>query len=450
MLLSYGLLLGDPGVDQRALLEVPVLGGVFFLLGCLLELGLRATSRRTGESSRPLGWALITLFVGTGTHLVQLFGSVTSYLVLIYSLVIVFSRLRLGRGASIYAAALSSLAFVGVVLAEQLGLVPHARLAAGAELSAPGAAAGAAAGVVTLLWLTFAGVHLLASALEQRARALTLVTDDLVARSSELSAALDELKAAQGQLLESETQGRIGRLVAGILHEINTPLGTFASSLDTLGRARSRVRAHLDRRAGEGDADAQRALAALDAQEQLSGVLRTSSERISGVVGSLGRFVGLDESDVKVIDVGRAVDDALTLLAPALDDRIRVSWRAPAEPATVRCYPAKLNQALLNLLQNAAAAIDGCGAITIEVSRRGNKVLLEIRDDGRGIPADVLEGVFDYGFTTKKGGRVGLHLGLPLSKRWVEEIGGRLALASTEGEGTTVEVLLPADRRPEG
>jgi two-component system NtrC family sensor kinase len=242
----------------------------------------------------------------------------------------------------------------------------------------------------------------------------------------------------------------MGRLVAGILHEINTPLGTFASSLDTLGRARNRVRAYLDLRVAEGDEDANKVIAAIEAQEKISIVLRTSNERISGVVGSLSRFVSLDESDVKVIDVSRAVDDALTLLAPALDDRIQVSWSAPDEPATVRCYPAKLNQALLNLLQNATVAIEGCGGIKIEVARRGNKVQIVIRDDGRGIPADMQEGLFDYGFTTKKGGRVGLHLGLPLSKRWVEEIGGRLELSSTECEGTVVEVVLPADRRLEG
>ena len=176
-------------------------------------------------------------------------------------------------------------------------------------------------------------------------------------------------------------------------------------------------------------------------------MLRTSNERISGVVGSLSRFVSLDESEVKVIDVRRAVDDVLTLLSPALNDRIQVNWEAQDEPANVRCYPAKLNQVLFNLMQNATAAIEGCGVITIDVARRGDRVRIAITDDGRGIPDDMVAGLFDYGFTTKKGGRVGLHLGLPLSKRWVEEIGGRLALLNAESKGTTAEVLLPADRR---
>jgi signal transduction histidine kinase/tRNA A-37 threonylcarbamoyl transferase component Bud32 len=456
LLLTYGLLLGDRRVDQRALGEVPLLGVVVLALGFLLELGFRSVRRKAAEqppaagmaaSRVGLGWLVIALFICAGTYLLQLFGSVASYMVMLYSLVIGFSRLRLGSRTALYATTLATLAYLGVVVAEQLRLIPYGRLFVDVRTPDMTLAAVTVAGVVALLWLTYAGVHLLATGLEQRAQALALVTDDLVARTAELSEALDELKAAQGQLLESETQGRVGRLVAGILHEINTPLGTFASSLDTLGRARSRVRAYLEPRAAGGDADAKKALATIDAQDDLTNVLRTSNERISGVVGSLSRFVSLDESDIKVIDVCRAIDDALTLLSPALDDRIQVRWEAPDDAISVRCYPAKLNQALLNLLQNATAAIEGCGVISIEAARCGDKVTIVISDDGQGIPADMQGGLFDYGFTTKKGGRVGLHLGLPLSKRWVEEIGGRLELTSSEGEGTTVEVTLPADRR---
>ena len=203
LLLSYGLLMGNPRVDQGALLEVPILGGVIFALGCLLELGFRVASRRDAvrppagaspasggsrveERSRPLGWVLITLLVVVGTYLVQLYGSIGSYLVVIYSLVIGFSHTsHQPAGGALRDHALQPLLRRGR-LGRAAGDVHYARLFVGAQMPTPGLTAGVTAGVVILLWLTYAGLHLLTTGQEQRALAQERVTDNLVARTKEL------------------------------------------------------------------------------------------------------------------------------------------------------------------------------------------------------------------------------------------------------------------------
>jgi signal transduction histidine kinase len=260
-------------------------------------------------------------------------------------------------------------------------------------------------------------------------------------RTSELSLALDELKAAQGRLVESEMQAVLGRLVAGILHEVNSPLGTLRSSLDTIERALARSRPVLERHPDAQSPEVRRARAAVETSVELSRVLHGSEARIREVLDSLRRFVSLDVAEVMPLNLARSIGDVLTLLT--IDERIRVETDFPDEPLVVHCKPARINKVFLNLLQNAVAGIDGPGEIRVRAERLGERVAVTIEDTGRGIPPAQLAQIFDFGFTTKSGGRVGMRMGLPTSKRWVEEGGGRLSIRSAVGRGTTVRVELP-------
>lgn len=146
-------------------------------------------------------------------------------------------------------------------------------------------------------------------------------------RSNELAIALSQLQESQARLIESENQARLARVVSGILHEINTPLGALSSSADSLDRTLDRCRQYVDERADAEDRDSRMTLRAIDAGSDLSRIIQDGSRRIAGVVDSLKKFVALDEAETKPVDVREGVDSALGLLGDTIGDRIRFDRR---------------------------------------------------------------------------------------------------------------------------
>jgi signal transduction histidine kinase len=260
-----------------------------------------------------------------------------------------------------------------------------------------------------------------------------------------LQQALADLKEAQVQLIGAEKQAAVGRLVSGILHEVNTPLGAIQSSTDTLctafGRCGDFVSAHAD----EDSAEGKRALRAVALAPKLSESVTSSVQRLVSVVNRMSRFVSLDESEKKAIDVRVSMDTALDLVMEGVGDRITVKRDYAEELPDVTCFPAKLNQAILSVVRNAVEAIDERGEILARITRDDDRAIVEIHDTGRGIPQDQLQGLFEIGFT-KRAGKVSMQLGLPMSKRHIDEIGGRIDIESEPGRGTTVRVSLPSGR----
>jgi len=264
-------------------------------------------------------------------------------------------------------------------------------------------------------------------------------------RTRDLSQALSDLQRMQSQVIESEKQAVLGRLAAGIVHEINSPLGSLRSAVDTTGRLLTRVQPYLATPASLGDGEAQRLLAASGHSGALVGAMAKSGERIEALVTSLKRFVSLDEGRLKALDVREGLDGALTLLSPVLAQRIEVTRSYPEHAPRVECDPARLNQVFLSVLENAVNACDGGGGIAIEVKRQNGHVEIAVRDTGCGIEAERLPSLFDVGFTRKQG-RVAMRLGLPSSKRAIEELGGSIVVTSELGRGTCVSIALPAAR----
>jgi signal transduction histidine kinase len=183
---------------------------------------------------------------------------------------------------------------------------------------------------------------------------------------------------------------------------------------------------------------------ATQANQKMAEVIAESSTRIEQLMSGLQCFVSLDASDEKVVDVCKGLDAALTVLRPP--ERITIERDYSLGGASVRCFPARLNQVFLNLLQNAEQSIKGYGRIRIEVRVRAELAEVVIQDTGVGIPKAILPRVFDFGFVPKVGGRVGLRLGLPSSKRSIEEIGGEITLSSDVGAGTRVTLRLPCSQ----
>lgn len=261
-------------------------------------------------------------------------------------------------------------------------------------------------------------------------------------RTQDLSRALSELKRAQVQLIESEKQAMLGRLVAGMAHEINTPLGTLRSSVDTLGRVMGGYRRYVETQSGRGDGEAARLTRTSTAADGLLAVMNDSADRLIRLMGSLKRFVSLDQSSHQRLDVRDSIDSALAVLGPSLTPGITIRQNYVDSDLRIKGDPAKLNQLFWNLLQNSLTALQGKGEIRIDARRDEGQIKVDLSDNGVGIPEERLHDVFDFGFT-QKNGRVGLRLGLPTSKLTVDELGGEISIQSVPGEGTSVHLCLP-------
>jgi signal transduction histidine kinase len=261
-------------------------------------------------------------------------------------------------------------------------------------------------------------------------------------RTQDLSRALSDLKRAQVQLIESEKQAMLGRLVAGMAHEINTPLGTLRSSVDTFGRLLGGYQRYVEAQSGRGDGEAQRLGRTTSAAEGLLAVMNDSAERLIRLMGSLKRFVSLDQSSHQRLDVRDSIDSALAVLGPSLTPGVTIRQNYVDSDLRIKGDPAKLNQLFWNLLQNSLTALQGKGEIRIDARRDQGQITVDLSDNGVGIPEERLHEVFDFGFT-QKNGRVGLRLGLPTSKLTVDELGGEISIQSVPGEGTSVHLRLP-------
>ncbi len=283
-------------------------------------------------------------------------------------------------------------------------------------------------------------------------------------RTAELERTLAQLRESEAQLVQTEKMSSLGRMVAGIAHEINTPLAYVKNSLSV---ARSRLpqlrEAHaLASRlagrpgaasAGLGNAADPRAaleacLAHLDdehAFEDLDALTwdgLNGIEQIGELVANLRNFSRIDRSRVASFNVNDGVAASLLIARPMLR-RIDVDKRLGEVPS-ITCAPSQVNQVVLNLITNAVQAIDKPrGRIRVETRRAGDAaVAIEVADDGRGIAPDLLPRIFDPFFTTKEPGK-GTGLGLSIAYKIVAQHGGRIEVRSQPGAGATFTVTLP-------
>lgn len=248
-----------------------------------------------------------------------------------------------------------------------------------------------------------------------------------------------ELREKQAELALAEKMAALGSLVAGITHEINTPLGALQSNSDTVSRAILKVRRILC--AGAEPAALTESLQIIDSIAELCRVNLVATERIIHTVSTLKSFARLDRAAQAHVDIHEGLDSALTLINHQLGDRIKVRIEHGEIPR-ITCFPNALNQVFMNLLVNAIQAIDGQGTIVLRTYALNDSVVVEITDNGVGIPAGNLPRIFDPGFTTK-GVKVGTGLGLSIVYRIIREHNGKIDVESSPGLGSTFRVVLP-------
>ncbi|WP_298218347.1 ATP-binding protein [Halothiobacillus sp.] len=293
---------------------------------------------------------------------------------------------------------------------------------------------------------------------------LKLVEQRLNQRNHALAQANQEIKASQAHLVQSEKMAALGQMVAGVAHEINTPLGYVGNNVqmaeEMLGQIHGLVAAYdslfenlLNPAAEQIDVEAQiQAIAAMreefDAVSDLADLnelftdTRFGLKQISEIVLSLKNFARVDRAATDQVNLIDNIETALTVGHHHLKNRVTVEKRFEPIPL-VPCAPSQINQVLLNLLTNAAQAINhDKGRLLIRTYTRGEFVCISVEDNGSGIPPEHVSRIFEPFYTTKKIGE-GTGLGLSISYRIIKDHGGDIRLATKPGVGTRFEISLP-------
>ena len=234
----------------------------------------------------------------------------------------------------------------------------------------------------------------------------------------ELKAALKELKETQLQLVNSEKMASLGQLVAGVAHEINTPIASIKSNNGLIAKLIPQIQ----------DAE----LAGL--MREINQIDKEAVQRISNIVVSLKKYVRLDEAEIQEADINKELDLTLDLIRHETKNRIEIV-KNYGELPLIKCYPNLLNQVFTNILINACQAIDGNGTITITTSYKAETLTISIKDTGKGIKEENLENIFTAGFTTKGVG-VGTGYGLAICKENIEKHNGKITVNSELGVGS--------------
>jgi len=266
---------------------------------------------------------------------------------------------------------------------------------------------------------------------------------DPVEAANELASLRAKLDKLSAQLAEEHKMAELGRLLAGIVHEINSPIGSIVSNNQVIIRSLEMLKSAL---AGGDRAALEKAARQVETCLSLAAIDKIACDRISEVVRGLKTFVRADSVELRKADLNQQIASTLKLTHSQFKGRITVETDFGELPP-VECHASMLGQVFLNILVNAGQAIEGPGKITLRTRADGGAVHISIADTGGGIKPEDRPRIFAGGFTTKPVG-VGTGLGLSLSKRIVEEThGGSIDFESEVGVGTTFHISIPVEQK---
>ena len=264
----------------------------------------------------------------------------------------------------------------------------------------------------------------------------------------DLRKALKELKETQLQLINSEKMASLGQLVAGVAHEINTPIASIKSNNEITRKLIKQI----------DDSEISELLA------EINEIDSKAIEKINGLVVSLRKFVRLDEADLQEADINKEIDLTLDLVRHEVKNGIVIEKRYGDIPL-IKCYPNMLNQVFMNILVNAVHAIRGegdkssgsktgiklknvkksgaeSGVITITTDYKKKNLIVKIKDNGCGIKEP--SKIFDAGYTTKGVG-VGTGLGLAISQKIIEKHHGKIEVKTKVNRGSEFCITIPSE-----
>jgi signal transduction histidine kinase len=259
----------------------------------------------------------------------------------------------------------------------------------------------------------------------------------------------------QAKVLHQEKVASIGQLAAGVAHEINNPIGFIHSNLSTLGKYLSRIDRFLAVQSGCIAAGAPPEQVGFVRQQQaslkidyivkdLEDLVRESlegAERVRSIVADLKSFSRVDESEYKQADLNECLRSTINIAWNEIKYKATLKKELGEIPRT-RCYPQQMNQVFMNLLVNAAHAIEHQGVITVRSWEEDGYICVTVADTGQGIPEANLSRIFEPFFTTKEVGK-GTGLGLSITYDIVKKHNGEITVRSEPGEGTVFTVRIP-------
>jgi signal transduction histidine kinase len=252
----------------------------------------------------------------------------------------------------------------------------------------------------------------------------------------------EQLETARRQLIENYKMAALGRLLAGIVHEINSPIGSILSNNQVILRSLELLQEAVRDSQERGQPPPAKALEILETLSGLASVDKIACARISSVIRGLKSFSRVDDSELQKVDLHEVLSDALRLTSCEFRRRIAIAVDF-AELPPVECHPQMMNQVFVNILVNAAQAIQQEGTISVSTRLEDGWVHIAITDSGCGIRPQDRPKIFTPGFSTKPIG-IGTGLGLSICKQIVEQShGGSLGFDSEPGAGTTFHIRIP-------
>ncbi len=266
-----------------------------------------------------------------------------------------------------------------------------------------------------------------------------------------------EKKRLEEQLLHSSKLAAIGELAAGVAHEINNPVGFVMSNTNTMEEYLKDITEMLGkyRRLRTSETSERDALSkeieAFEAEIDIDFVMndmakismenKAGLQRVAKIIKDLKSFAHIDEAVTSLADVNALLEDTLNLVRNEIKYKAEVV-REYGEVGPIECHAGQLEQVFMNIMVNAAQAIEGKGEIAVKTSQKDGEVVVQISDTGKGIPEDVMPRLFEPFFTTKEVGE-GTGMGLSIAYVIVEKHNGSIEAESEVGKGTTFTIRLP-------
>lgn len=286
---------------------------------------------------------------------------------------------------------------------------------------------------------------------------------EVAVQTEEVKKAFDELKESETKLVQSEKMASLGQMVAGVAHEINTPLGYISSNVDTIrlnmgeldGILKSIDMISVEISESKPNTkkigsivkrmvQVYRRMRQRETLSEIEDLLKDSSyglSEISNLVGSLKDFSRLDRTNAVDTDIHKGLEATLKICKNLIGER-KVVKSFDHQMPLIECMPAQLNQVFLNIVTNSAQATDKGGTIKITTKRVGKGIEISFEDNGEGMSANGMKQIFDPFYTTKDVGQ-GTGLGMSIAYKIVKSHGGEIKVKSEIGKGTQILVQLP-------
>ncbi len=247
---------------------------------------------------------------------------------------------------------------------------------------------------------------------------------------------VEKMRALECWMLVQERMASLGNLVAGVAHELNTPLGALTAGHDTVLKAAKKLKATVS----EETTRANGLDAVIDIISDSTEVITTATDRVETIVGSLMSFSRVDQATYQTVDVHVGIESALALLQSKIGARITLE-RSCGTIDRLYCASAQMNQVFMHVIRNAIEAIEREGIIKITTLMTDGDTEIRITDTGSGMSPEVVRKIFDFGFRQES--RVRMGFGLFLAHKIVDDHGGRIEVDSKPGRGTSVAIRLP-------